>query len=190
MLPQLVNKDLAKDCVAVTLFLGSNDANLEAVNSHQHVPIDEYKSTLAYIAQYLMDEGVSKEKIIFISPPPVDEELWSKWLRERDPPVEMGLSNKVMAEYAAVCCQCASEMDLPFIDLYTEMIQHHDWKKYVNVDGLHLAKQGGELLCRLLVEKLSPLTAERCGELFPDWSEVDEKNPAALLHNWSPKETS
>ena len=56
----------------------------------------------------------------------------------------------------------------------------------MNVDGLHLAKQGGELLYKLLVEKLSPLT-ENCRELFPDWLEVDTEKPFASLRNWSPE---
>ena len=56
----------------------------------------------------------------------------------------------------------------------------------MDVDGLHLAKQGGELLHRLLVEKVSPLTENR-RELFPDWLEVDNDNPTANLKNWSPK---
>ena len=56
----------------------------------------------------------------------------------------------------------------------------------MNADGLHLAKQGGVLLYKLLVEKLSPLT-ENSRELFPDWLEVDNNNPSANLKNWSPK---
>ena len=56
----------------------------------------------------------------------------------------------------------------------------------MNVDGLHLAKHGGELLYKLLVEKLSPLTAG-CKEMFPNWSEVDTKKPSASLRNWSPE---
>ena len=70
------------------------------------------------------------------------------------------------------------------IFLFFHTIQ--DWKKFVNVDGLHLAKHGGELLYKLLVERLSPLT-ENCRELFPDWLEVDNDNPSANLKNWSPK---
>ena len=71
-----------------------------------------------------------------------------------------------------------------YIFPYFHTIQ--DWKKFVDVDGLHLAKQGGDLLYKLLVEKLSPLT-ENCRELFPDWFEVDNDNPSANLKNWSPK---
>ena len=70
------------------------------------------------------------------------------------------------------------------IFLFFHTIQ--DWKKFVNVDGLHLAKLGGDLLYRLLVEKLSPLTAG-CKEMFPNWSEVDTVEPSASLKNWSAK---
>ena len=66
------------------------------------------------------------------------------------------------------------------IFLFFHAIQ--DWKKFVNVDGLHLAKRGGELLHKLLVEKLSALTAG-CKEMFPNWSEVDIEKPSANLRN-------
>ena len=49
---------------------------------------------------------------------------WIQYIHTTDPPVEMGLSNDVMSQYAAACCQCASEIGLPYIDLYTEMIKH------------------------------------------------------------------
>ena len=38
----------------VTIFLGSNDANLKSQNPHQHVPLQEYKQLLIDIVEYLM----------------------------------------------------------------------------------------------------------------------------------------
>ena len=47
-----------------------------------------------------------------------------------------------------------------------------NWKEYVNEDGLHLAKAGGELLASQLIPRLEILTPH-CAEIFPNWSEVD-----------------
>ena len=46
--------DLAKECVAVTLFLGSNDASLKSANPIHHVPLDEYRSSLVDVGQYIL----------------------------------------------------------------------------------------------------------------------------------------
>lgn len=53
-----------------------------------------------------------------------------------------------------------------------------DWKKYVNDDGLHLAKEGAQLVAERLIPKLEKITAN-CTEIFPDWSTVDNDNPSA-----------
>ncbi|XP_052475883.1 isoamyl acetate-hydrolyzing esterase 1 homolog [Carassius gibelio] len=57
---------------AVTVFFGANDCALEDKNPLQHVPLQEFTENLKDVLKYLVTIGVSKEKIIFITPPPLN----------------------------------------------------------------------------------------------------------------------
>ena len=58
-----------------------------------------------------------------------------------------------------------------------------DWKKYVNVDGLHLAKAGSQLLARLLILKLESIT-QKCKQIFPGYQEVDNSCHELSFHSY------
>lgn len=47
-------------------------------NPQQHVPVQEYSENLKEIARFLASVGVSADRVIFISPPPVHEPAWEK----------------------------------------------------------------------------------------------------------------
>lgn len=47
-------------------------------NPQQHVPCEEYAENLRSMVKYLSSVGVPKDKVIFITPPPIQEELWEK----------------------------------------------------------------------------------------------------------------
>ncbi|XP_067930440.1 isoamyl acetate-hydrolyzing esterase 1 homolog [Watersipora subatra] len=174
MLPRLIDAELAKTCAAITLFIGSNDA-VALPESPQGVPLPEYKQTVKDIVQYLLDLNVSREKIILISPPPVDADLWSVSLTKKGVPPKHGLSNERTCTYAAALCDVAQELGVGSIDLYTEMMKSEEWRKYVSFDGLHLAKEGSQLLSELVIRKLEKITSD-CEVIFPDWKELDYEN--------------
>ncbi|KAF6038639.1 IAH1 [Bugula neritina] len=180
MIPKLIDEELAKECAAVTLFLGSNDANLKDINPQQHVPLEEYKSALMYMVHHLIKLGIRKECIILVAPPPVDEELWGKCKKLMG--AELGLFNTNLVKYAGACCEVSSELNVACIDLFSEMMKHEDWKKYVNVDGLHLATEGGNLLAQLLLTKLDQICSDCCTK-FPEWSSVNKDDPAESFQN-------
>lgn len=47
-------------------------------NPAQHVPLQEFTENLKDIVKYLLSIGVSNDKIIFITPPPLQEAAWEK----------------------------------------------------------------------------------------------------------------
>uniref|UniRef100_A0A673L453 1-alkyl-2-acetylglycerophosphocholine esterase n=1 Tax=Sinocyclocheilus rhinocerous TaxID=307959 RepID=A0A673L453_9TELE len=63
---------------AVTVFFGANDCAVEDKNPAQHVPLQEFTDNLKDIVKYLLSIGVSNDKIIFITPPPLQEAAWEK----------------------------------------------------------------------------------------------------------------
>lgn len=47
-------------------------------NPQQHVPLQEYSENLKEITRHLASAGVSADKVILITPPPLHEPAWEK----------------------------------------------------------------------------------------------------------------
>ena len=78
----LVPGDWAKVKVCC-IFLGSNDASLET-NPEQAVPVEEFGDNLVKIISFLLNQGLKKESIIIISPPPVQPEVAFTWCPRKE----------------------------------------------------------------------------------------------------------
>ncbi|AIW84201.1 SGNH/GDSL hydrolase family protein [Bacillus mycoides] len=119
----------------VTVFLGTNDAV-----SFSQVSLQVYKENLEKIVSM-----ISPEKVLLISPAPVDEAR------------QHNRTNEVLGQYADVVEEVAKETGRHFLNLYAEMIQEQHYKKFVEddeKDGLHFGPQGYEYLAKLICEKL------------------------------------
>ncbi|MDH4422052.1 MULTISPECIES: SGNH/GDSL hydrolase family protein [Bacillus] len=119
----------------VIVFLGTNDAV-----SFAQVPLQIYKENLEKIVNQ-----ISSHKVLIISPAPVDEER------------QHNRTNKVLGQYADVVEEVAKETGSHFLNLYAEMIQEKDYKRFVEdeeKDGLHFGQVGYEYLAGLMGEKL------------------------------------
>ena len=71
---------------------------------------------------------VSSDKVLLISPAPVDEER------------QHNRTNRVLSQYADVVEEVAKETGSYFLNLYAEMIQELNYKRFVEndeKDGLH-----------------------------------------------------
>ncbi|EMX0189667.1 esterase [Bacillus thuringiensis] len=119
----------------VTVFLGTNDAV-----SFSQVSLQAYKENLEKIVNQ-----VSSDKILLISPAPVDEER------------QYNRTNKVLGQYTDVVEEVARETGSYFLNVYAEMIQERDYKRFVEndeKDGLHFGPEGYEYVAKLIGEKL------------------------------------
>ncbi len=102
----------------VTVFLGTNDAV-----SFSQTSLQEYKENLEQIVKQ-----ISSNKVLLISPAPVDEER------------QHNRTNEVLCQYADVVEEVAKETGSYFLNLYAEMIQELNYKGFVEndeKDGLH-----------------------------------------------------
>ncbi|MBO1581487.1 SGNH/GDSL hydrolase family protein [Bacillus sp. XF8] len=122
----------------VTVFFGANDAAF-----HKQVSQQEYKENLIEIVK-----KISPEKVLLISPAPVDEER------------QHARTNEVLLQYAKVVEEVAEQTGSHFLDLHSCMIQELDYKKFVENeerDGLHFSAVGYEYLAALIGEKLKEI---------------------------------
>ncbi|XP_010160782.2 isoamyl acetate-hydrolyzing esterase 1 homolog, partial [Antrostomus carolinensis] len=79
ILPRLITKSTgAERTVAVTIFFGANDSALKDLNPKQHVPLEEYAANLKSMIQYLKSVDITEDRIILITPPPLQEAAWEK----------------------------------------------------------------------------------------------------------------
>ena len=136
--------DNVKDIVVFAILLGSNDPER---NPKVHVPLCEYKDNLHKMVDYLIHIGISREKIIVLSPPPCDHTAWELHCTAYNK--FFGLHNDVTKQYAAASCDAAIACSVTYIDLYNNLQDDTDWKEYL-CDGLHFSSAGGKKVAELL----------------------------------------
>ncbi|NXX60844.1 IAH1 esterase, partial [Scopus umbretta] len=178
ILPRLISKSTgAESTVAVTIFFGANDSALKDLNPKQHVPLEEYAANLKSMIEYLKSVDVTEDRIILITPPPLQESAWEKkCLAKGD---KLNRRNATTGKYAQACVQVARDCGTDVLDLWTLMQKNQDFSSYLS-DGLHLSTEGNSFLAAQLwsrlEKKLSALPS-----LLPYWCDVDHENPEASL---------
>ncbi|XP_028294729.1 isoamyl acetate-hydrolyzing esterase 1 homolog [Gouania willdenowi] len=179
VLPRLISRQNAADNIAaVTVFFGANDCALEDKNPQQHVPLHEYSENLKEISRFLTSAGVSPDRVIFITPPPVHEPAWDKGCVLKGCCLDR--HNSVVGQYAQACVQAGTECSSDVLDLWTLMQEDgQDYTVYLS-DGLHLSAKGNQFVAQhlwtLLERRLADLPF-----ILPYWRDVDAKNPESSL---------
>ncbi|XP_068534657.1 isoamyl acetate-hydrolyzing esterase 1 homolog isoform X2 [Anas acuta] len=120
ILPRLISKNSgAESTVAVTIFFGANDSTLKDLNPKQHVPLEEYAANLKSMVQYLKSIDIAEDRIILITPPPLQESAWEKeCLAKGD---KLNRCNATTGQYAQACVQVARDCGTDVLDLWTLM---------------------------------------------------------------------
>ncbi|XP_072912995.1 isoamyl acetate-hydrolyzing esterase 1 homolog isoform X2 [Hemitrygon akajei] len=146
------------------------------VNPVQHIPLTEYAENLKHLIQYLKSVGICEEKVILITPPPLDESTWEKACIAKGNKLDR--YNSVTKDYAQACVKVATECGTGVLDLWT-LMQIGDFSSYL-LDGLHLSEKGS----RFLETHLWPMLEKRTENLpmiFPCWRDIDHLNCQASL---------
>ncbi|KAM4543062.1 isoamyl acetate-hydrolyzing esterase 1 homolog [Odontesthes bonariensis] len=180
ILPRLISGQNSADnnIVAVTVFFGANDSALEDENPQQHIPLQEYSENLKEISRLLTSAGVSADKVIFITPPPIHEPAWEKECALKGSPLNR--HNSMAGQYALACVQAAGQCGSEVLDLWTLMQKDgQDYTVYLS-DGLHLSEKGNQFVAQhlwgILESRLSYLPF-----ILPYWGDVDAKSPESSL---------
>uniref|UniRef100_A0AAZ3SS48 Isoamyl acetate-hydrolyzing esterase 1 homolog n=1 Tax=Oncorhynchus tshawytscha TaxID=74940 RepID=A0AAZ3SS48_ONCTS len=180
VLPRLISKDSASSnhIAAVTVFFGANDCALEDKNPQQHIPLQEYSENLKDIVKHLGSVGVSADKVIFITPPPLNEPAWEKECVLKGS--ALNRLNSVAGQYAQACVQAAGQCGADVLDLWTLMQKDgQDFTGYLS-DGLHLSEKGNQFVSQHLWTLLKS-RVEELPFILPYWGDVDPKQPESGL---------
>ncbi|KAJ4765802.1 GDSL esterase/lipase [Rhynchospora pubera] len=95
--------------------------------------------------------------VIFITPPPVDDEARVRLLPEDDTSGLPERKNEVAGEFAKACIAVAKDCSSPVIDIWSKMQQMPDWEKSALSDGLHFAALGNKVLFEEVLQELKVL---------------------------------
>ncbi|XP_077996908.1 isoamyl acetate-hydrolyzing esterase 1 homolog [Glandiceps talaboti] len=171
VLPELVNREIVAEVevAAMVIFLGTNDSTTPG--EKLHVPIETYKQNLQRMIDYLKSVKVTSNKLIFVSPPPVNENTKTTCCHGRRK------TDALAAEYSEACCNVAKDAGIEYINLYHVIRQQENWTQLLNRDGITLSLEGGQFLER----QLWPLLERRAEEFelkFPDWEDFEKYNPS------------
>lgn len=179
LLPRLLSSHSSGEhIVAMTVFFGANDCSLEDKNPQQHVPLQEYSENLRDMGKFLSSAGVPSDRLIFITPPPLDESAWEKECLLKGCPLNR--HNAVAGQYAEACVRAAGQLGADVLDLWTLMQKDgQDFSPYLS-DGLHLSQQGNQFVAQhlwgLLESRVSDLPF-----ILPYWGDVDPASPESSL---------
>ncbi|NXS98918.1 IAH1 esterase, partial [Jacana jacana] len=178
ILPRLISGSTgAESTVAVTIFFGANDSALKELNPKQHVPLEEYAANLKSMIQYLKSVDITEDRVILITPPPLQESAWEKECVAKG--YTLNRRNATTGEYAQACVQVARDCGTDVLDLWTLMQKNEDFSSYLS-DGLHLSAKGNSFLAAQLWSHLDKKLAA-LPWLLPYWRDVDHMDPEASL---------
>lgn len=150
ILKQLLSKCESNDpkIALLTILFGANDAAFPI--KVQHVELNQYKQNLKEMVQVTKQFDPSI-RIVFITPPPLDEEAWEKTNFIRHNITRKERNAETTQKYASACVEVAQELSLPVVNLWkliTDSVNDDNSKltlKDYLCDGLHLASRGNEV---------------------------------------------
>ena len=198
---------LRKACLVV-IFFGANDAALKDVDPHHYVSLEEYAQNLeALVARVRAHNhnASSSKNILLVTPPPVHHEQRLVYQKQRYGDKATGILERTLENtglYAAACRQVASQLQLPCLDLYTDMKEtaadgnNDDWSRFL-CDGLHFSAAGHAFVSQALLGAIAhhfphlhvtadPRTGQWCniastcsalGSQGPYHDEIDANDP-------------
>ncbi|XP_070547256.1 isoamyl acetate-hydrolyzing esterase 1 homolog [Ptychodera flava] len=170
LLPGIMGKEICNqvDIAAIVIFLGANDST--SPGEDLYVPIELYKENLQAMVNYLKTVNVTPDKIIFVSPPPVNETALSTCCRGK------WKTDEQAAEYTQVCCDVAKDNGAECLNLYRAIHDEENWTQYMHSDGVHLSTAGGQFL----ESQLWPMVEKKAEEFntkFPSWEDFEKYEP-------------
>ncbi|KAI1308637.1 GDSL esterase/lipase [Halotydeus destructor] len=138
------------DVSCLVILIGANDSNPQECPFGLGVPIDEYKVNLKAIVDFFVGRGLTKDKIILLTPPPFYKEEFNAWFMAEAPQVlkDGGLmirSDENAHQYAQACVQVGDGLQLTTVNLY-DPLKADPRGSGLFADGLHFSAQGSKLV--------------------------------------------
>ncbi|KAH7951327.1 hypothetical protein HPB52_008000 [Rhipicephalus sanguineus] len=155
-LPLVLGPEDARSVAALVLMMGTSDCADPRDPEATHVPLDEYSDNVAHMLDYIQACGISYGRIILVTPPPIDEQLWLAHCRRRGVKV---------------------------VDAHSHFLNDAHWSRLLS-DGINLSPAGSHKLTAVLVPVLREVVGG-APRLFPEFSELDPDKPEDAISAWA-----
>lgn len=182
------------------LWIGANDACLS--NAEQHIPLEIYAENYRRL---LTDPSIKRHnpdiKILALNAPPICE------YKNQQRDVSKGRSEIMRTaentrQYAAKAIEVAEEVGIPYVDVWSGIMNHLGWKNgepligshdlpenakmgEIFPDGLHLSGQGYKIVYEMVIQKIEQtypeLSASNMKMAVPWWGDIDRSDMAKSL---------
>lgn len=157
VLEQFFPKDFPSQPALVLVFFGANDGAFPMPSGKgQHVPLQEFKENLRYIASYLKELSQTT-KVILITAPPIHEDGRREYARFRFGEKAAKFTdrtNERAKNYAHACIEVANEVNVGVVDLWTAIQKKENWQTKCLCDGMHLTSEGNKVLLEEILKVL------------------------------------
>uniref|UniRef100_G3MRC6 SGNH hydrolase-type esterase domain-containing protein n=1 Tax=Amblyomma maculatum TaxID=34609 RepID=G3MRC6_AMBMU len=181
VLRRVLSPDDAKHVAAFVIMLGSNDGLEPEHRGRTHVPLLEYEANLEEMVDYLKSSGVPEKKVIFVTPPPVDE---GRWAHLRGPTGGPTVVFKSIEKYANACVKLGKRRGIAVVDAFHGLQQNGNWKRFLS-DGVHFSRAGSERFSQLLLPTLKKVVGP-VPRIFKDYRDLDRNNVGKSINEWKP----
>ncbi|XP_055808576.1 GDSL esterase/lipase WDL1-like [Solanum dulcamara] len=149
----------------VILYFGGNDSTDLDVPGSPGVPIDEYVENMRQIILYI--KGLTlNTRIIMLSAPAVNEQQIIDYYGSN-----LGRTNERGHKYSEAGIRLAQQLKVEVIDFWSALQEPCDWRNTVFWDGMHLTKEGSEIL----FNKITEVIKETDWEPSLDWDKMPDE---------------
>lgn len=145
----------------IIIFFGNNDSWQDSLISVSH---EEFNKNLRDIVYFFNARGLSNSKMVFITPAPLHFDTFNAFSRKTN--LKANKSKEHESKYAEIVSNVAKDLSITCLDFYSIASNNEDFSNLF-YDGLHLSRDGGDLLYL----HLWPLVEEKLEESFgkPVW---------------------
>ena len=179
-LPRLINGELCKEIACLTLCVGANDSwsPIDRPKYNPSLPLERYTANVVQMVEFLLSNGLSKEKILLITPPTIVPDLWAEFCKKNVPFV-IEKTPEHTRKYADAMIDVGKQFDIKTFDMF-ELTSREEHLSKAFVDGLHFSDYGAKLLCDLIRADVERLVEQHRGtnrQNFPTHQDVNYNEP-------------
>lgn len=169
LVPKLFTPQYLADVEYFIIFFGHNDA--WDPEKYPTVTPAQYKDNLIIMIKLLIEDGLSKDKIMLITPGWFDEPSCSKWQIETYGGT-MGKTFEHSRKYVDATIEVAREFNISLVDWWKVTTNYQPLEELF-YDGLHLSTKGAKLLFDTLWPELRATIEAKHGRRVEELYRID-----------------
>ena len=182
VLPRLFDGEFYKQVACLTLCVGANDSwNPTKFKFNPSLPLERYRANLVEIVEFLLKSGLSKDRILLITPPTIGPRTicaqWEEFCKQAQ--IEVEKTPEQTRKYADAMIEVGKQFNVKVFDMF-ELTSREEHVQKAFVDGLHFSKYGADLLFDLISDDVNQLVQKHrqtSRENFPTHLDIDFNQP-------------